>query len=106
DCSEGRSGAHRIAPLDLYMMGLLDGSAVPPVPVFSGAFTPCGNVVQNIVGAVTIADIQEMHGVRTPGPAEAQRDFSLGFVAESHARLLDATETTFYDIRAAHYTRP
>src|SRR5262249_10794722 len=54
---------------------------------------------------VTIDDIQAVHGIRTPGPAEAKRDFALAFVAESHGRLLNPTEMTFYETLADHYTK-
>jgi hypothetical protein len=54
---------------------------------------------------VTIGDIQSIHGVRSPGPREAQRDFAVAFVAETHERLLNPTEMTFYNILARHYTK-
>jgi cysteine-rich repeat protein len=106
DCSEGRGGAHHAAPLDRYMMGLVGAGAVPPVRVSAGSIIACGAPIDQVALTVTIEDIQAAHGVRTPGPAAAQRDFALAFVAESRGRLLDATEMTFYDILAAHYTRP
>jgi cysteine-rich repeat protein len=106
DCTEGRSGAHHAAPLDLYMMGLIDGASVPITRVSATATPVCGGIITSVARTVTIGDIQARHGVRAPGPAAAQRDFALGFVAESRDRLLDANEMTFYDILAAHYTHP
>ncbi|NOS70356.1 MAG: hypothetical protein HOP33_10540 [Verrucomicrobia bacterium] len=94
-------------PLDKYLMGLISTSAVPPVLVSSNTLViPCDGVVSNFRAPVTISNIVAVHGVRTPGPATAQKDFRLGFVAGSHNRLLTATEMTFYDLLAAHFTKP
>jgi cysteine-rich repeat protein len=106
DCTEGRGGAFHAAALDQYMMGLVGGSAVPPLMVAANATLRCGEEIGPIARTVTIADIQALHGVRTPGPAGAQRDFHLGFVAESRGRLLGPTEMAFYETLAAWYTRP
>ena len=104
DCNEGRNGAHHAPPLDLYFAGLIDGSAVPTfyhsqMPSFS-----CTDPV-NAYYARTIADVQAAHGVRTPGPATSQKAFTIGFVAETHGRFLNATERTFLDVLAAQYTK-
>ncbi len=106
DCIEGRNGGHAAPPLDKYMMGLIDAAAVPPVRTYSQSITvPCGQVITNVERTVTIQDIQQLHGVRTPGPLTAQRDFSLGFVVESHDRLLNPTELTYFETLARHFTR-
>jgi hypothetical protein len=108
-CEEGREGATHAAPLDKYMMGLIAGSSVPPLRVYSSnAPSPyglCNQPVPSIVSTVSMANIQALHGVRTPGPATAKRDFSIGFVVESHERLLNPVEMTFYEILAEHYTK-
>jgi hypothetical protein len=109
NCDEGRMyGAHRASPLDLYLMGLLPGASVPDMYIYSSSSpTPnarCGQLIDDIVRTVTIGNIQSLHGVRTPGPATAQRNFTIGFVAESNGRLLNPVEMTFYDIFAEHYT--
>jgi hypothetical protein len=94
-------------PLDKYLMGLTSTSAVPPLLVSSNiAAIPCNGVITNLRAPVTISNIVAVHGVRTPGPATAQRDFRLGFVTASHNRLLTATEMTYYDLMAAHFTKP
>jgi hypothetical protein len=109
-CEEGRNGATRVAPLDKYLMGLLPAAQVPalrvypqtePLPLFR-----CDGTISNVQYVVTIGDITNRYGVRLPGPDTAKRHFSLGFVAESHQRLLTAVEMTFYDILAGHYTTP
>jgi len=108
-CDEGASGAYHADPLDKYMMGLIPGSSVPMLRVYSHndpwPTSLCGQVISNIESTVTIADIQGLYGVRSPGPATAQRSFSLGFVVESNGRFLNPWELTFYDILAEHYTK-
>ena len=109
---EGRNGATHASPLDLYLMGLADASEVPPIQVFSPTVqppkSPSNPVVApgEIIRTTTIDDIIVQHGVRSPGPESAQRDFRIGFVAESDHRLLTPSEMTFYEILAAHYTKP
>jgi hypothetical protein len=107
DCTEGRNGAHHAPLLDKYMMGLIDGNAVAPLYV-SGLVgsLDCGEVIDDPFITVTIGGIQNTHGVRTPGPAEAQHNFVIAFVAESYDRLLNSTEMTFYEILAEHYASP
>jgi hypothetical protein len=109
DCDEGRNGAHRAPPLDRYMAGLISGSAVPPLRVYSSSLPLpgffCGQSFSELERTVTIEQIQAAHGVRTPGPGAARRNFAVGFVAESHDRLLTATEMTFYNILAEHFAK-
>jgi hypothetical protein len=108
DCVQGVNGAYRLPPLDQYLLGLIDASQVPPVRVYSDAGPPplqrCGQAINDVTRTVTIQNIQAVHGVRLPGPATAQRDFAIGFVAESQDRFLTATEMTYYEILAEHYT--
>jgi hypothetical protein len=94
-------------PLDKYMMGLIPSSAVPPLYVSSNiAVIPCDTAITNLRPLVTISNIVAIHGVRTPGPATSQKKFSIGFATASHNRLLNATEMTFYDRMAEHFTKP
>jgi len=94
------------------MMGLIDGSEVSPRHVYTETSLPpvfkcqAGEPVSasEIATTVTMAEIQGTHGLRTPAPSDAQRDFTIAFVAESHERFLTPTEMTFYEILAAHYT--
>jgi hypothetical protein len=110
NCQEGRSGAHHAPPLDKYMMGLVSGGTVAPLHAYDtsrpGPFSICDQVISNINVTVTISNIQNLHGIRSPGPSTAQRDFSLGFVIESRERFLSPTEMTFYEILAAWYAKP
>ncbi len=101
-------GFTQASPIDKYMMGLISTSAVPALYIITNypAFN-CENLeFFAYAKPVTIADIVAVHGVRTPGPESAQRHFSIGFVAGSHQRLLNATEMTFYDYMAEYFTRP
>ena len=107
DCTTGTNEARRAAPLDLYLMGLIDGSEVPDLRLELGDGNLCFGAGEPITDfeTTTLAEIQRLAGVRQPGPEGAQRHFRLGFVAESHGRLLNGTELTFYDRLAAHYVR-
>jgi hypothetical protein len=109
-CEEGRSGLHRAPLLDLYMMGLVDPGAVPPSRTYSdslpGPLARCDQEFTDLTTTVAMQDIIAWSGPRLPGPATAQRDFSLAFVAETRDRLFNRTEMTFYDILAAWYTKP
>lgn len=110
NCVEGWNQAHHASPLDKYLIGLISGAQVPPLHVYSAAspapLQRCGQVINDIVSTTTVQDIQSAHGVRSPGPATAQKAFNIGFVAESHSRFLTAAEMTFYEILAQHYTKP
>ncbi len=106
DCDEGRNGAHHAPAIDRYMMGLIDAADVPVLrrnDTIDFA-TDCGNPVVSALDIV-MDDIQSVHGVRTPGPGDAQVDFRIAFIAESHGRLLNSTEMTYYEILADHYTQ-
>lgn len=107
--AEGRNGATYASPLDRYLMGLADRSEVSPLMVYSSSLqkSPDNPIVaaDEIVRTTTIDDIIAQHGLRTPGPETARRDFRIGFIAESDHRMLTPTEMTFYEILAAHYTK-
>jgi hypothetical protein len=99
-------GLTHAPPLDLYLMGLIPSSNVPPV-LKANPVPTCYEYFQssNIVGQVTIEELQAFYGVRTPAPPNARTNFSLGFVAETYGRLLNDTEMTFYEILAREYVR-
>lgn len=109
DCTMGMNGTYRIAPLDLYFMGLLDASMVPPIHIYSEYSPPplqrCGQNITDITRTVTIQDIIQSLGTRTPSVGSAQSAFRIVFAAESHHRLMTPTELTYYEILASHYTR-
>jgi hypothetical protein len=112
DPNGGPSEGASISDFEAYLMGLVAGSEVGPLMAYDrGLGSPLSMAQQgtpigpnDIVANVSIEEIQQVHGVRTPGPATAQRDFAIGFVAETNKRLLTPTEITFYDILAEHFT--
>ncbi len=113
DCSQGRGNVMNASPIDRYLMGLIEANEVPTLYAYSqdslNIIHKCRDEEpifdDEIVATVTIDDIITRHGVRTPSPADAQRDFAIAFVAESHKRFLNPTEMTFYEILADHYTK-
>jgi hypothetical protein len=112
DPDGGPSEGKRLGPLEEYLMGFTNGSQMGPLLAYNEALgfpfplAQAGTPITpaDIVANVSLADIQSRHGARTPGPETAQRDFALGFVAETHQRLLTPSEITFYDILAEHFT--
>jgi len=105
NCDLGRNGVYRAPPLDMYMAGFSDGSDVGTIYV--NDTTPiCNGLPRTPTNSRTLADIQAIHGVRTPGPGTSQKDFIIAFAVESPGRLLTPTEMTFYEVFADHLTRP
>ena len=114
NCNEGRGGNTHAPPIERYLAGLIDGSGVAPLMAYSDSspypINKCldsgGRIEASEITTVhPLADIQAIHGVRSPGPATSQKDFVLAFVAESNGRFLNATEMTYYEILADSYTR-
>jgi hypothetical protein len=107
DCNEGASGATHLDPLDQYLMGLIDTNLVTSLRVYAPTTSVyCRGPISNIESPTTIQDIVATYGQRTPGPAAAQRKFSIGFIAESYEHLLNQVELTYYDIFAAQFAKP
>ena len=110
NCDQGLNGGYYIPPIDQYMMGLIDANEVPTHYAYDGSLgIVCAHedpvTPSDIVATTTIDDIINLHGPRIPGPDQARREFQIAFVAETHDRFLNATEMTFYDILAEHYTK-
>jgi hypothetical protein len=110
NCSEGPSGATLVSPLDKYMMGLLTASQVPTQYVYSSSLpyplNYCDTPITNFETILTVSNLIAAHGPRTPGPATAQRDFSIGFIMETYERLLNPVEFTFFNRLAEHFCKP
>lgn len=90
----------RIPPLELYLMGLAHASEVPPVLIAEmppGVNRPYGARLAGPFRQVTIGQIQQTAGPRTPGPEGAQRHFRAAFLVTSTDRLLTAREMTAFD---------
>lgn len=109
-CDKGRNGAYRASPMDRYLMGLTGAHEVPDVWLYSpGNDLPlerCGEAIQDVTSVVWMGDLLAAYGPRLPGPDASRRQFRLAFVAESHGRMLTATELAWYDLLAEHYTHP
>ena len=107
DTNEGVVGGHHTSAMGQYMMGLIEGTQVHTLYVDDDLVPPFnGHIVQpgDIDVTVEVEDIQAVHGVRSPGPATPQRDFTVGCVVESHERLLNQIEATFYETLVAYMT--
>lgn len=104
-----------LAPLELYLAGLVAGQDVPPIPVpqavacDSLTYDPAAGRVTFAaqgVATVTIADIQaQLGGPRSPGAGEAQRNFAGLFVAVSQ-RAWTGAEMAFYNEWARNFGAP
>jgi len=76
------------SPLDLYLMGLIDASEVPPMllitdpdPPIDPARTPeAGITIKGTPEYITIEDIIRAEGERIPGVGDSQKRFSLGCI--------------------------
>jgi hypothetical protein len=101
DCNSRHTNA---AAIDKYMMGLIAGSNLPPIVINTNSIACSSNFTPT--RTVTVSEIQSVHGVRTPTPENAQKDFKIAFVAETYRRQMNATEMTFYEILADVYTAP
>lgn len=107
DCSEDLTGPTRCDPLDQYLMGLIDTNLVATMHTYAPTSTViCYEIISNIDSTATIQDIVNTYGLRTPGPAASQKNFSIGFVAESYQRTLNPAEMTYYELLAAQFAKP
>lgn len=74
------------SPLDLYLMGMIDKSKVPPMllidnPAIDPARMPeVGATISGAPRTVTIDDIIAVEGERVPSAGNAQKQFKMGFV--------------------------
>ncbi|MGD9161216.1 MAG: CARDB domain-containing protein, partial [Desulfobacteraceae bacterium] len=73
-------------PLDLYLMGLIDKSEVPPMflienPNIDPETLPDeGAIITGIRHDISIDNIIAAEGERFPGPEESQKEFKIGFI--------------------------
>ena len=74
------------SPLDLYLMGMIDKSSVPPMllienPVIDPAQMPeVGTTVSGIPRTVTIDDVIAVEGERQPATKDSQKQFKMAFI--------------------------
>ncbi len=90
--------------IELYLMGLIAADEVDPIPVLinptiTDGTNPTTVTVQSELQTVTVDDIIQKHGTRTPAAGSAQKDFKGAFVILSE-RMLTPAELAFVDGRA------
>ncbi|MEE4329850.1 MAG: hypothetical protein V2J10_03215, partial [Wenzhouxiangella sp.] len=113
--SAGGAGAdtNSYNPLNLYLMGLIPASEVPPIPVPINV--DCFSFVQDFVNdnftfaadgieTVTIEDLIAEHGVRAPNVAGSPKSFTLGWIVPTN-RVLNPTETGWFQYRSEYIGR-
>lgn len=92
-------GRKYFSPLDLYLMGLLDKSAVPPMLLISNPdvdpkqFSQAGVTIGGSAESVTIDQIIAAEGERSPDVRASQKSFRIGCVfltrpGPTHSELL------------------
>lgn len=100
-------------PLNLYQMGLIPPSEVPPITVPINV--DCFSFVQDFVNdtftfaadgikTITIEDLIAEHGVRVPDAAGSQKSFTLGWIVPTN-RVLNPTETGWFQYRSEYVGR-
>ena len=79
-------GRKYFSPIDLYLMGLLEKSQVPPMllidnkEVDPAQLTKSGVTISGQASYVTIDDIIAADGERIPGYTDSQKDFNIGCI--------------------------
>ena len=84
--------------LDLYLIGFVPASQVPPAIVVTG--TPCNNCVLPAT-TITIADVIAVNGVRSPDWLSSKKAFRVATVVISRDRLLTDDEMAILEYFAA-----
>lgn len=113
--SVGGAGADVTAynPLNLYTMGLIPPSEVPPIPI--PVNVDCFSFVQDFaadtftfaadgITTITIEDLIAEHGSRVPDVAGSQKAFTLGWIVPTN-RVLNSTETGWFEYRSEYVGR-
>ncbi|RFF31540.1 hypothetical protein DZC52_04055 [Wenzhouxiangella sediminis] len=89
-----------MAPMELYLWGLLPAEDVPETTVLHGVDPrdqEVGDVVTpESVSSVTMADVQAIHGPRVPSPANASSRFRIAAVVVSAGRWATDAEMAFW----------
>ena len=84
--------------LDLYLMGFIPPSQVPPATIITGE--PCANCVLPS-STLTINDVIAVNGVRSPDWLSAKKSFRVATVVISRDRLLTDDEMSILEYFAA-----
>ena len=111
DCSN-RSEFTQAGDLDKYMAGFIPAAGIAPIFLFNSEEPFPGSRCDEIINiseisrVVPISEIIDTHGIREPGPETSRKEFNIGIAVESHERLLNPVEFTFYHHLAKHITSP
>jgi hypothetical protein len=99
-----KSGTKPYAPLELYAMGLIPPSEVPPVHILVGAdYTNRQRITAHEVRTFTIEQIMAAEGgARWPACPVAQMEFNAALIAVND-RPFTAAERTFYTLVAESF---
>lgn len=113
--SIGGAAADTVAfnPLNLYLMGLIPPSEVPPIPV--PVNVDCSSFVQDFgsgtftfeadsMTTITIDDLIAEHGARIPDAAASQKAFRLGWMVPIN-RVPTPTEAGWFQYRSEYIGR-
>ncbi len=88
--------------IELYLMGLLPPQEVGPHFVFANQSQSFEDgLLEGPVVPLSVADIIATYGPRLPGPATAQRHFTMASIFVSRFRPLTDREMRFFDYMAA-----
>jgi hypothetical protein len=90
----------KLAPIELYLMGLLPAANVPPLVWSengSQAFCTPGTAITGPFHVVDINQIVATHGPRAPGPGGAPSLLRMAVIVTSQGRLLNPLEMTLYN---------
>jgi Tol biopolymer transport system component/subtilase family serine protease/fibronectin type 3 domain-containing protein len=74
------------SPLDLYLMGMVDAGAVPPMLLIENPqidptkISEVGAIISGVARTVTIEDIIAAEGPRIPSAADSQKSFKAAFI--------------------------
>ncbi len=86
------------SPLDLYLMGMIDKSEVPPMllidnPAIDPARIPeVGASISGTARHVTIDDVVAIQGERVPGAKDSQKGFKIAFIYVAAPGTVNAAE--------------
>lgn len=81
------------SPLDLYLMGMVDRSDVPPMLLIENPdidptkVSSGGDTISGTPRYITIDDIISAEGERVPGVQDAQKQFKMGFILATSGAL-------------------
>ncbi|MDH3976759.1 MAG: hypothetical protein OEV42_21050, partial [Deltaproteobacteria bacterium] len=98
--------------LDLYLMGMIDKSQVPPLTLIDSPGTDknrlpeAGVTISGTAKTVTIDDIIAASGERIPGPGQSQKSFKTAFIYITRPGTFKETDVTgIENVRNAFVTR-